>query len=364
MVARSKAGRAADKMKLRIGVNRGAFQKVDMSQKIRWGVLSTAKIGVVQVIPAMQRSRLCEMVAIASRSEQQAAATATKLGLAKSYGSYEQLLADPDIDAIYNPLPNHLHVAWSIRALEAGKHVLCEKPIGLSAHEGRQLVAAGKRHPHLKLMEAFMYRHHPQWRMAKRLVEDGAIGQLRTIQTFFSYYNDDPQNIRNQAKLGGGALLDIGCYAISLSRFLFDAEPIDVLGTVELDPNFNVDRLSSAILQFEQGTSVFTCSTQLQPFQRVLIFGTTGCIEIEVPFNAPPNRACRMWLQQESTRQEMQLEICDQYTIQGDLFARAILDDTPVPTLIEDAVHNMEVIERILEYAGPATALTHGVGEE
>lgn len=326
-----------------------------MSQKIRWGVLSTAKIGVLQVIPAMQKSQLCEMVAVASRSESLAAQAATRLGLPKSYGSYEQLLADPDIDAIYNPLPNHLHVEWSVRALEAGKHVLCEKPIGLSADEGRQLVAAGKRHPQLKLMEAFMYRHHPQWQMAKRCVKDGKIGQLRAIQTLFSYFNEDPDNIRNQSDIGGGALLDIGCYAISLSRFMFDAEPMDVMGTVEFDPRFKTDRLSSAILQFEQGTSVFTCSTQLQPFQRVLILGTAGCIEIEIPFNAPPDRACRMWLQQGQSRQEIQLEVCDQYTIQGDLFAQAILEDTPVPTPIEDALRNMEVIDRIFDYASKST---------
>jgi predicted dehydrogenase len=226
--------------------------------------------------------------------------------------------------------------------------VLCEKPIGMSAAEGRKLVEAGARHPDLKLMEAFMYRHHPQWQRARQLVGDGTIGQLRTVQTFFSYFNDDPGNIRNQADVGGGALFDIGCYAISVPRFLFDAEPIDVMGTVELDPRFHTDRLASAILQFEQGTATFTCSTQVEPYQRVLIFGTAGCIEIEIPFNAPNDRPCRLWIQRQKIREEVTFEVCDQYTIQGNLFSQAILNNTSVPTPIEDAVCNMEVIERII----------------
>jgi predicted dehydrogenase len=321
--------------------------KTGMNERVRWGVLSTAKIGTAQVIPAMQQSDCCEMVAIASRSQDKAQAAADALGLPRAIGSYDELLADPDIDAIYNPLPNHLHVPWSIKALEAGKHVLCEKPIGLSAAEGRELVAAGQRFPHLKLMEAFMYRHHPQWLKARQWVAAGAIGTLRTIQSFFSYYNVDAENIRNQVDIGGGALFDIGCYCISLSRFIFAAEPTKVLSTVEFDPKLQIDRIASAILQFEQGTSVFTCSTQLEPFQRVLIFGTEGCIEMEIPFNAPPDRGCKLWLQKDKAREEFVCEVCDQYTIQGELFSRAILDDTPVPTPIEDAVHNMDVIEQV-----------------
>ncbi|MEZ6046134.1 MAG: Gfo/Idh/MocA family oxidoreductase [Planctomycetaceae bacterium] len=194
-------------------------------KKVRWGVLSTAKIGTVKVIPAMQQGNFSEVTAIASRSLENAKYAATDLGIPKAYGSYEELLDDPDIDAIYNPLPNHMHVDWSIRALEAGKHVLCEKPIGLTSEEGQKLVDAGARSPHLKLMEAFMYRHHPQWQQARKWVESGEIGELRTIQTAFSYFNDDPGNIRNQAEIGGGGLMDIGCYPISLSRFIFGAEP-------------------------------------------------------------------------------------------------------------------------------------------
>jgi predicted dehydrogenase len=316
--------------------------------KVKWGVLSTARIAVQKVIPAMQQSVCCEIAAIASRSVERAQRAADSLGIPKAYGSYDDLLADPEIEAIYNPLPNHLHVPWSIRALEAGKHVLCEKPIGLSSNEAQQLVEAGKRHPEQKLMEAFMYRHHPQWQRARGIVREGGIGQLHTIQSFFSYFNNDAGDIRNQTDMGGGGLMDIGCYPISLSRFLFEAEPLGVSAILEADPDFGVDRMASAILQFAAGTSTFTCAGQLSPFQRVNIFGDKGRVEIEIPFNAPPDRACRIWHQRASGGiEEIEFDICDQYAIQGDLFSRAILDKTPVPTPIEDAVANMTVIEAV-----------------
>jgi predicted dehydrogenase len=317
-------------------------------KKLRWGVLSTAKIGTEKVIPAMQRGERCEVTAIASRDLNKAQATAKRLGIPTAHGSYEALLADPNVDAIYNPLPNHLHVPLSIAALEAGKHVLCEKPIGLTADEGQLLVDAGRRHPNLKLMEAFMYRHHPQWLRARQIVAGGGIGQLRTIQTVFSYFNDDGGNIRNQAELGGGGLADIGCYCVSLARFIFEAEPKRVVGLVEYDPKFGTDRLASGILEFEAGTSTFTCSTQLTPYQRVNIFGTAGRVEIDIPFNAPPDRPCTMRHEHNGKVDEISLSVCDQYKIQGDLFVKAVLEDTPVPTPIEDAVANMRVLERIV----------------
>ena len=323
--------------------------------KIRWGVISTAKIGTEKVLPAMQKAEFCEISAIASRNIESAQATAKELGIPKAYGSYEELLSDPDIDAVYNPLPNHLHVSWSIKALEAGKHVLCEKPIGLSSDEGQELVEAGKRHPHLKLMEAFMYRHHPQWQRARQIVREGGIGKLCTIQSAFSYFNDDGDNIRNMADIGGGGMMDIGCYPISLSRFIFDAEPVRAFGIAELDPNFKTDRLASAILDFGCGTSTFTCSTQMVPYQRVNIFGETGRVEIEIPFNAPPDRPCKLWHQRGTEIEEITFDTCNQYGIQGDLFSQAILNDTPVPTPIEDAVGNMKVIEAVFRSADSGT---------
>ncbi|MBI4621621.1 MAG: Gfo/Idh/MocA family oxidoreductase [Verrucomicrobia bacterium] len=319
--------------------------------KINWGVLSTAKIGLNKVIPALQSGKFCTVTAIASRDAARARTLAEQLGIPTVHGSYEALLADPGVDAVYIPLPNHLHVPWSIKALEAGKHVLCEKPIGLSTREAQELLDAASRHPRIKIMEAFMYRHHPQWQAARRLIAGGGIGNLRTVQSFFSYWNVDPQNIRNIAAMGGGGLMDIGCYCVSLSRFLFDTEPRRVLGIVEYDPAFGTDRMTSGVLEFGKGTATFTCSTQLSPYQRVNIFGTEGRIEIEIPFNAPSDRPCRLWHERGATITEIAVETCDQYTIQGDLFARAILDDTPVPTPLDDAVANMRVLEAVLESA-------------
>jgi predicted dehydrogenase len=290
-------------------------------------------------------------VAISSRTLELAQAAAKQLGIPKAYGSYEEMLADPEIDAVYNPLPNHLHVPLSIKALEAGKHVLCEKPIALSSAEAQTLVDAAKAHPQLKVMEAFMYRHHPQWQKAKAIVKEGGIGELRAIQSFFSYFLADPNNVRNRADIGGGGLMDIGCYNISLSRFIFDAEPKRVLGIIDFDPTFKTDRLASAILDFGTGSSSFTCATQLNPYQRVHIHGTTGRIEIEIPFNAPPDKPCKIWHQQGSDIKEISFDVVDQYTLQGDLFSQAILNDTPVPTPLEDAVANMKVIEAIFESA-------------
>src|SRR3984893_12899690 len=237
-------------------------------RKIQWGVLSTARIGINQVIPAMQKGTYSAVAAIASRDQQRAEAAAQKLGIARAYGSYAALLADPEVDAIYIPLPNEQHVPWSIKALEAGKHVLCEKPIALSADEAQTLLDAAAHYPQLKVMEAFMYRQHPQWQRAHELVESGAIGALRTIQSFFAYSNLDPTNIRNRTDHGGGGLMDIGCYNISLSRFIFGAEPTRVSSMVEYDPRFNTDRLVSAMLSFSGGSATFTCSTQLSPYPR------------------------------------------------------------------------------------------------
>jgi predicted dehydrogenase len=330
--------------------------------KVRWGVLSTATIGTGKVIPALQRCAYGEVAAIASRNLETARQTAARMDIAQAYGSYEELLADPTIDAIYNPLPNHLHVPWSIKALEAGKHVLCEKPIALTADEAGLLVAAAAQHPELKVMEAFMYRHHPQWQRARQIVVDGGIGRVQTIQTFFSYYLDDPANIRNMAAIGGGALMDIGCYAISVPRFIFDSEPRRVCGLMEYDPQFQTDRLVSGMLDFGATTATFTCGTQLTPYQRVNIFGSTGRVEIEIPFNAPPDRPCRMWHQAGDDVTEIVLDSCDQYTIQADLFARAVLDGTPVPTPLADAVANMRVIDAVRESARTGAWVTPGRG--
>lgn len=318
-------------------------------RKLKWGILSTAKIGREKVIPAMQAGELCEVIAIASRSEEHAAAEARRLNIPKVYGSYEALLADDEVEAVYIPLPNHMHLEWALKAIEANKHILCEKPITLSAVEAEQLLAAAKAKPHLKVMEAFMYIFHPQWVRAKELVNEGRIGELRTMQCFFSYHNVDPNNIRNKVEAGGGGMMDIGCYCISQSRFIFDKEPQRVFGLVERDPIMQTDRVASGILDFETGTSSFTCSTQMVPYQRVNIVGTEARIEIEIPVNAAPDTEMRIWLHSKAGDEVFMFDKVDQYTLQANAFSKSILNDTPVPISLEDAVNNMRVIECIFE---------------
>ncbi len=320
-------------------------------KKLNWGILSTAKIGIEKVIPAMQHGKLCKIVAIASRTHESAREAAKNLKIPKAFGSYKDLLDDTSIDAVYIPLPNHMHVPWTIKALAANKHVLCEKPIALTATEAKELLKETEKFPHLKVMEAFMYRHHPQWIQALELINGGGIGMVKTVHSFFSYYNDDPENIRNMVDIGGGGLMDIGCYCISLARLIFDEEPQRVFGKIEYDPGFETDRICSGILDFVQGTSTFTCSTQLVPYQRVNVFGTKGRIEIEIPFNAPPDKPCKMLFQNNEIIEEIEIKICDQYTIQGDLFSLSVLKNEKVPTPIEDAVENMKVLEAVIQSA-------------
>jgi predicted dehydrogenase len=331
--------------------------KVDtaISTKVRWGVLSTANIGLKKVIPAMQQGQYSSVAAIASRDLATAQAAAAALGIPVAYGSYEELLADPNIDAIYNPLPNHLHVPWTIKAAESGKHVLCEKPLGMSAGEAETLLAVRAR-TGVKIGEGFMIRSFPQWHRLRQLLDEGRIGELRSVSGFFSYFNVNPDNIRNRADIGGGALMDIGCYMIHASRYGFAQEPTRVISLIDRDPQMHTDRLTSAILEFPGGHSIFTCSTQLIPFQRIHFLGTRGRIEIEIPVNAPPDRPTRIFIDSTGDLSGSGIATetfppCDQYTLQGDAFSKAILEDTQVPVSLEDGIANMAVIDAVFASA-------------
>lgn len=326
-----------------------------MTKLLRWGVLSTASIGTRKVIPGMQQGQLTSVDAIASRDLENARRAANALGIPRAYGSYEELLADPEIDAIYIPLPNQMHVPWTIKAAEAGKHVLCEKPLSLTVAEAESLLAVRAR-TGVKIGEAFMIRTHPQWLRTHELIEQGRIGQLRSVMGCFSYFNEDPDNIRNHVESGGGALYDIGCYLIQAARIGFGAEPHHVVASIERDPRFGVDRLTSALLDFDCGQAAFTCATQFVPYQRVQYFGTSGRIEIEIPFNAPRDRPTRIFIDDGGdlfgtgiTVEEF--PVCDQYALQGDAFARAVFDNTEVPVPLEDAIRNMRIIEAIFASA-------------
>src|SRR6202045_101160 len=328
---------------------------MNMIKKITWGVLGVANIAVKKVLPAMQRGEWCQIAAIASRDLKKAEQAAQQLGIGKAFGSYEELLADSEIEAIYNPLPNHLHVPWSIKAAEAGKHVLCEKPISLTVAEAKTLLAARDKYG-VKIGEAFMVRTHPQWLRTRELIREGRIGKLRTIVGVFSYFNRDAKNVRSKPEWGGGGLLDIGCYPITMSRFMYGAEPLRVSGVLERDPEFGTDRLASAIMEFSGGQAGFTCSTQMVPYQRMQFLGTKGRIEIEVPFNAPPNKATRIFVDDGSDVGGAEIKVqtipaCDQYTIQGDVFSKAILEDREVPVPLEDAIANMAAIDAIFRSA-------------
>jgi predicted dehydrogenase len=325
-----------------------------MNKKVEWGVLGVAGIAVKKVIPAMQRGEWSHVIAIASRDLAKAQQIAEQLGIPKAYGSYEEMLADPDVEAVYNPLPNHLHVPWSIKAAEAGKHVLCEKPVGLTVEEARSLLKTRDR-AGVKIEEAFMVRTHPQWVRAVELARS-KIGRVRSVMGYFSYHNRDPKNIRNIIEYGGGGLMDIGCYLVFASRLIFGEEPVRISALIEEDPEMRTDVVTSAILHFPSGQSVFTCSTQLVPYQRVQIFGSQGRIEIEIPFNAPPDKPCRIFLDDGAdpsgrSAEILQFDICDQYTIQGDLFSRSIRESTELPVPLEGSVRNMAVIEAIFRSA-------------
>ena len=324
-----------------------------LNSKVRWGILGVANIAVKKVIPGMQRAQSVEISAIASRDLSKARTAADALSIPAAYGSYEELLADSDIDAIYNPLPNHLHVPWSVKAAEAGKHVLCEKPIALTAAETELLIDARNRSG-VKIGEAFMVRTHPQWLRARELVRNGSIGDLRSIVSVFSYFNNDPKNIRNQLEIGGGGVMDIGCYPITMPRFLFGREPARVSALVDRDPDTHTDRLTSAILDYAPGQAVFTVSTQLVPFQRMQILGTKARIDIEIPYNIPPDRPSRIFIDDGSqlaglSARTEEFPTLDQYTLQGEAFSRAIIDNTDVPVPLENAQLNMRVIEAVLK---------------
>ncbi len=326
-----------------------------MSKKLRWGVFSTAAIGLRKVIPAMQLGQFTTVTAIASRDLAKAKAAAADLGIASAYGSYEELIADPNVDAIYNPLPNQMHVPWTIKAAEAGKHVLCEKPLSLTVAEAKTLLPVRDR-TGVKIGEAFMIRSFTQWLRLRQLLDEGRIGELRSVVAAFSFFNRDPKNIRNMVDSGGGALYDIGCYCIQSSRYAFGALPTRVVGVIERDPDFGVDRLTSALLDYPGGQAIFTCSTQLIPYQRVHFLGTKGRIEIEIPFNAPKDRPTRMFIDGTGDIHGTgivteEFPTADQYTMQGDAFSRAVLEGGEVPVPLEDAIANMAVIEAIFKSA-------------
>lgn len=320
-----------------------------MDKKIRWGILGAATIATEQLIPAITESKYGVLSAIASRNISKAKKVAEKYSGVKAYGSYQELLDDLNIDAVYIPLPNHLHVPWAIKSLEANKHVLLEKPIGITMKEGELLQTSSLKYPHLKVMEAFMYRFHPQWIKAKELILNNAIGKVGAISSSFSFFDDDLNSITNRKEFGGGSLRDIGCYSLSLSRYIFDEEPLAVSGVLKLDPETQVDLSASGIMEFKEGTSTFFSSIRLAHHQKAQIFGTKGSIEFEVPFNPPTDRPSKIWVHSENGTETITFKTCNQYTLQVDAFCLSILNNLAVPTPLQDGINNMLVLEKLEE---------------
>ncbi|SHJ29927.1 Gfo/Idh/MocA family protein [Pseudozobellia thermophila] len=320
-----------------------------MGKKIRWGILGTATIAMQEVIPALVKSRFGQVLAIASRDGEKAQRAAAQFGIKKHYGSYQTLLDDREVDAVYIPLPNHLHVKWAVSALRAGKHVLVEKPIALNAQEARSLKEEADKHPHLKVMEAFMYRFHPRWQKVRQLIEEGAIGDLKMVQSSFSFFDDDHRSIVYNRKFGGGSLMDVGCYPVSVARFLFGAEPVKIEADLDNHPEHKVDITAAGIMEFEKGRSIFFSSIQLFENQEAKCFGTQGIIELELPFNPHEDASSKIVVIKENGREEILIEPCNQYLCQVDAFSRAILQQTPLPVDLSDSILNMQALDAIKE---------------
>ncbi|MBN1265463.1 MAG: Gfo/Idh/MocA family oxidoreductase [Anaerolineales bacterium] len=325
--------------------------------KLTWGILSTARIGQEKIIPALQASQLNRVAAIASRTKITAQSAADACSIPSAYGSYEELLDDPEIDAVYIPLPNNMHLSYTVQALQAGKHVLCEKPLTLTEAEALEIEDEAAKHPQLKVMEAFMYRFHPQWEKVLQLISEGHIGSLKAVHTIFSFFNENPKNIRNRGDMGGGALLDVGCYAVSSARFLFGCEPERISAVMELDPAENIDLTTSAVMEFKGGTACFTSSIRAGRMNQVTVLGSEGALVLEQAFIPPAERPARIELIKGKRRKIIKVRRADQYILQADMFAKAILEDTPVPFLISDARNNMRVLDAVKGSALQGTAV-------
>jgi predicted dehydrogenase len=321
-------------------------------KKVSWGVLSTAKIGLERVIAPMQKAANLSIDAIASRDHAKAKAAAKQFGIARSYGSYEELLADPALEAIYIPLPNNLHVEWAERVASAGKHVLVEKPLAMSAEEAKRLIAARERTGKL-IIEGFMVRYAAPWIETLKLIASGRIGAVSGVQAHATYANLDPNNIRNLADMGGGGLMDVGCYVILFSRMIFGTEPRRVVSLIDRDPKMKTDRRSSIILDFPNGQATLFVSTQLARAQRVRIFGDKGSIEIGIPINIPDDRPGRIAVDDGrdsvgTGAETLDFPAANFFTLQGEAVSRMIRGETPAGMTLEDSIANMRVIDAVL----------------
>lgn len=324
-------------------------EKIDM-KKIRFGVLGVSNHFYKRIALPLNETDNCEVYAIASREVSKAKVAGEEFGIPVSDLNYEELINHDEVDAIYIPQPNHLHAEWTIKALEAGKPVLCEKPLAMDAQEANQMADVSKR-LNIPLMEGFMYRFHPLWQHIRNLIRTNQIGQINSVHTIFTYNNPSSSNIRNIKEFGGGALMDIGCYAISVPRFLFGSEPDKVMATMEEHPEFGTDMHTTALMQFGSANASFFVSTASEPFQKVEIIGTAGTITVHVPFNTYVDTPSTITVSTGQGAREVEFPICDPYGLMFDAFSSALIDQKPVPVPIEDAINNMKVIDAVVKSA-------------
>ncbi|HVW58063.1 MAG TPA: Gfo/Idh/MocA family oxidoreductase [Rhizobiaceae bacterium] len=318
----------------------------------RWGVLSTAKIGRDHVIPALQDAGNGVVTAIASRDAEKAKALAERFGIPHAFGSYEELLASDEVDGVYIPLPTSQHAEWAVKAADAGKHVLVEKPLALRAEDIGAVVAARDRNGVL-IAEAFMVAYHPQWIAIREMIASGAVGRLRHVQGAFSYYNTDPANMRNQMALGGGGLPDIGVYPTVATRFATGMEPKKVQATVERDPRFGTDIYASVRAEFEGFELSFYCATQMAARQSMVFHGDEGFIEVASPFNAGLYDHHRLVLHNRNHTEARVIRFPDtrQYRLEAETFARAARGEAVEVFTLEQSVLNQKVIDAIYRAA-------------
>ncbi|MGN6464055.1 MAG: Gfo/Idh/MocA family protein [Rhizobiaceae bacterium] len=319
----------------------------------RWGILSTAKIGRDHVIPALQDAENGVVTAVASRDRKKARALADRFGVPHAFGSYEEMLASDVVDGVYIPLPTSQHVEWAVKAADAGKHVLVEKPLALKAEDIATVIAARDRN-HVLVSEAFMVTYHPQWLKVRDLITEGAIGRLRHVQGAFSYYNVDAGNMRNKPELGGGGLPDIGVYPTVATRFSTGKEPLRLQATVERDPKFGTDIYASIRAQFDGFDLTFYCATQMAARQVMVFHGDKGFIEVHAPFNAGLYDHHRIELHNQNHTEARVFRFPDtrQYRLEAETFARAAQGEKVAVFTLEDSVRNVMMIDAIYRAAG------------
>jgi predicted dehydrogenase len=319
-------------------------------KKLKIGILGTSNHYLKRIVLPLQNTEFCESYAIGSRNIENSESMAQEFNIPMWYGSYQAVLDDPDVDMVYIPLPNHMHKEWVEKCIEAGKPVLCEKPLGMDTGEAQEMTTKAQE-AGIPLMEGFMYMFHPMWKHARDIIKTKQIGDVQFIHTAFSYNNPSPTNIRNIPEYGGGALMDIGCYAISVPRFIIGDEPKQVMSLQSTHPVFGTDMHSTAIMDFGGPRATFTVSTAAQAFQKVDIVAAGGSITIHIPFNTYVDVPAQMTVTDGIGTRTIEFPASNPYGLMFDAFADAVINNKPLPVSPLDAINNIKVIDAVRKSA-------------